>query len=165
MHIIVHWRTMSAPKPAVLCTGTPDLVSRSSTRFSFLRDGVDAGDSMIPADLVSLRSLVPGESEELATDPSLLAGRGGRQPPPSPPAQHSEGQVCDPAIGALVLSFLLLCSRRLVAAPIRLCGRPCVQKSRRWRLEYCCSCRHCCATWSRQHAHVNALVFTLYGVK
>ncbi len=62
---------------------------------------------MIPTDLVPLRSLVPGESEELSTDPSLLAGRGGRQPPPSPPAQHSEGQVCDPAIGALVLSFLL----------------------------------------------------------
>ena len=87
---------------------------------------LDAGDSVVPADLAPLRSLGPGESEGLASGPPLLAGSGGWQRPLAPPDQHPKGQVGNPTIGASCC--FVSCAARCHMADRYIClGRLCMQ--------------------------------------
>ena len=102
---------------------------------------LDAGDSVIPTDLAPLRSLGPGESEELATDPSLLVASGSRHPPPPPPGQNSGRQVGDLAIDASRRFFSSAAGCHMAVA-IYSCGR--LANSRGLRLKHCRFCLYCC---------------------
>ena len=94
-HIITHCSTKSASNLAVLYSDLRLRLQLNRHVKLLAEMALDAGDLVVHADLAPLRSLGPGESEGLATDPPLLAGSGGRQPPLAPPNQHSGGQVGD----------------------------------------------------------------------
>lgn len=58
---------------AVLYIATPDLCPAKRQVQLLGGAAFDAGDSVNPADLAPIRSLGPGESEELPSDPFLPA--------------------------------------------------------------------------------------------